>query len=73
MTVSFVQRQRPAVPKQAVIQIHNRCAALVLTRTESPNMFTSNRTLDPGYSLISKTHVHTKTSLEFKDGDYIKP
>lgn len=69
----MVQTERPAVPRQAVVQIYNCCAAAVLTRTESPNMFPNNKNtaykLEPPFSSAMNydTFTHIKTSPEFKD------
>lgn len=73
LTVSWVQRLRPAVPRQAVIQIYNHRAAALLTRTQTRPPQT---TLDTGYSLTSTCDEHdasTHKTRNFKDCNHIKP
>lgn len=73
LTVSWVQRLRPAVPRQAVIQIYNHRAAALLTRTQTRPPQT---TLDTGYSLTATCDEHdasTHKTRNFKDCNHIKP
>lgn len=73
LTVSWVQRLRPAVPRQAVIQIYNHRAAALLTRTLT---LPPETTLDTGYSLTStcdECDASTHKKKNFKDCNHIKP
>lgn len=59
------KRDRPAVPKQVLIQIYSHYTGSVLTRTKSTNMFPNSKTLHQGYSLTVKTMRHAHI-LDFK-------
>lgn len=66
LTVSWVQRLRPAVPRQAVIQIYSHRAAAALTRTQT-------RSQKQHWMQVTASLQHGCRRSQSKDCNHIKP